>query len=652
MFGEHDILQGGITMFKKIIPMFLLILMMFAFLAGCANNSSPSDNNQDVERGLFNPGKYVGKGNGFGGTIEVEVRVDTNKILSVKILNHNETDGVANAAIERIPQKIVQYQSLAVDAVSGSTLASKGIIEATIDALTQANADINKLQSAIIREDSNTDILTNTADIIVVGSGGAGLSAAIEAHNAGKNVLVIDKMPYIGGNTILAGSVLNSSDMERQKKLPMSEEELEQINNLIKLEPKNDTMKRWQETVKYELDKHINTYGKDVLFDSPTLHTLQTYIGGDYEGNPSLIEVFGMNAPNALTFMEKYGVVWKDEVTIAMGATWKRSHGPETTWGYAGAAFAKPFIEYLQKENVKLLTDTKAEHLIMENGRCIGVKGHTSEGQPFEYRANLAVILATGGFAANVEMRQEYNKHWETLDEKIDTTNHPGATGDGILMAKEIGANLVGMEWIQLVPYKDQTGAVVNTADIMYININGNRFVREDGRRDVMSKAVLEQPEARFYILYDGHTVVDDVGVTSDIDYTPYIEDGRIKKGETIEELCEQINVPVENLKKTIEEFNSIVDNGNDPFGRTVFGVHIDKGPYYAVEKSPAVHHTMGGIEINENAQVLDTNGNVIEGLYAAGETAGGIHGSNRLGGNAIADIYIFGRIAGKNASK
>lgn len=651
-------------MLKRTISSFLLIVMVFALFAGCTSNAPTADNGggqtsapqpagsgPSVEEALFTADKYTGEGNGFGGVIKVEVEVDANEILHVNILSHNETSGVADAAIERIPSQIVQYQSLAVDTVAGCTLASKGIIEAAENALTQANADISKLKAAINKDAAKTELLTRTADVIVVGSGGAGLSAAIEAHKAGKNVLVIDKMPNFGGNTILAGSFLNSSDMARQKNIAMSAEELAQIEAALALEPENDTMKRWQETIRVELDEHIKTLGKNVLFDSPTLHALQTYIGGDYVGNPALIEIFGANAPKALAFMEEHGVVWK-EPAIAMGATWARSHAPEPTWGYAGAAFAKPFIEYLQKNNVDMLADTKAEHLIMENGKCVGVKGHTTQGQPFEYTANSAVILATGGFAANVEMRQEYNKHWATLDENVATTNGPSSTGDGILMAIEAGANLVGMEWIQMVPYADQTGAVVNSADIMYININGERFVREDGRRDVMSKAVLEQPEARFYIFYDGHTVVNDVGVMSDIDYTPFIADGRIKKGETLEALCAQINVPVETLKKTIDAFNAIVDNGNDPFGRTVFGVHIDQGPYYAVEKSPAVHHTMGGIEINEEAQVLDMGGKVIPGLFAAGETTGGIHGSNRLGGNAIADIFIFGRIAGQNASK
>jgi len=617
--------------------------MVLTVFTGCGAPANDSNS-------LFKPGKYTGEGQGFGGAIEVEVEVDTDKILNIKVLPHKETQGVSDAAFSTIPKKIVETQSIAVDTVAGCTVSSKGILEAVKAALTQTAADMDKLEKAVENVVS-TETITKESDVVIVGGGGAGMSAAVEALKAGSSVTVVEKMPAVGGNTILAGSAYNTSDQERQKTHEMSASELKRIEDIVALEPKNDLMKSWQETLKKEIEDYKAAKGT-YLFDSPSLHKLQTYMDGDYVGNPELIDVFGEKAFEGYEFLTGLGAEWVDGVNAAVGATWMRSHTPTAKYGAKGASFVLPQVEYVEKNGGEILLNSKAEELIMENGKCVGVKGKTTEGQPFEVRAKKNVILATGGFGANVEMRQKYNKHWPKLDESVQTTNHVGATGDGIVMAEAAGANLVGMEWIQMLPTYGKGVFTAYIENQFYINKEGKRFVKEDGRRDELSKAVLEQTDAQIYIISDANTVKDGVTVNGSKVDEQLVGNGYVFKADTLEDLAKQINVPYEDLKASVDQFNNSIKTGTDPFGRTVFDKEFGKAPFYAGLTNPMVHHTMGGVEINTNTQVLDKQGNVIPGLYAAGEVTGGIHGSNRLGGNAIAGITLFGRIAGQNASK
>ena len=277
-----------------------------------------------------------------------------------------------------------------------------------------------------------------------------------------------------------------------------------------------------------------------------------------------------------------------------------------------------------------------------------------TDGTPFEFRVNKSVILATGGFGANVEMRMAYNKFWANLDENVQTSNQPCATGDGIALAQSVGANLIGMEWIQMVTGSRVGGFTASIANNIYVNANGERFVAEDSRRDVLSGAVLEQPGSFFWLLSDAKTVWDLMGGkdTSGRSVEKKKTQGMLE-ADTIEDLAAQMGCDAATLQASIDQHNkAATGEAADPFGRQLYELTFDKGPYYAGKGYAKVHHTMGGVEINANCEVLDTNGNVIPGFYAAGEVTGGIHGSNRLGGNAIADIVVFGQIAGQNAMK
>lgn len=541
--------------------------------------------------------------------LTVETVITDGHIDSVTVKEHQETEGVSDKAISDIPTAIVDNQSLNVEVISGATKTSNGIIEAVKQAIEEAGLNPEDYMSTV--EVEKEEDVTLDVDVVVVGSGGAGLSAAVEAGKAGANVLVVEKAPKIGGNTMICGGGFNAVDPGRQE--PMGIE------------------------------------------DSTDLFFEQTMKGGDYKANPDLVRVLVDNAYDGVTFLEEYGMVWQKEVSTAPGGLYQRRHMP------GNGALGVPMITALKngcdQNNVQIMTDTHADEIIMTDDGAAGVICTGKTGNKVTINAK-SVVLATGGFGANVEMREKYNTLWPTLGEQVLTTNVPGATGDGIVMATKAGAQLVDMEYIQLFPYGDpQTGAMTGSImkqpeNAVYLNKEGKRFVNEYGRRDEVSAEILKQTDSIMYVVVDGKTYPDDDAPT-DFGTTigEEVEAGRSVKGNTIEELAEAMGMDPEVVKAEIDEYNAGVDANNDKFGKTPMN-RIDTAPFFGSPRTPVVHHTMGGIKINTNAEVVGEDGNVIPHLYAAGECTGGIHGTNRVGANALTDIVVFGRIAGQNAAK
>ena len=627
---------------KRILALVLAMCMVFT---ACSSTGT------ETSGGIFKAGTYEATAAGFNADVTMAVTVDENKIVSIEAVSHNESTGISDPAFTNLVEDIITYQTVALDAVAGCTFSSNAVLEAVKSALLAAGATEADITKA---PELNKDTATKEyeADVVIIGAGGAGMTAALEAAKAGASVLVLDKTASVGGNTIAAGSAVNAADEARQKNDTMSASELEKIEDMLTLEPKNDLMAKWQADVKADLDAY-KANNETYLYDSASLHALQTYVGGDYVANPELIDTFTKGAVDAIGYLEDLGAKWNDDLTAAIGATWDRSHTPDiSVWGAKGASFVLPQYEKAKEAGAKVEFEHTAKEIIMEDGRAVGVKGVTADGAEFTAKANKGVIIATGGFGANVEMRQKYNKHWPSLDESIRTSNVPSATGDGIVMAEAVGANLVGMEWIQMLTYPFG-GFSASINNIIYVDYNGNRVVREDGRRDEIASACLAAPEAILSWITDTHEYERLGGKsTSNITFEDQIAQGKMWKADTLEELGAQMGIDGAQLAKTVEEYNKAVESGNDALGRQLFGEKLDKAPYYGIKSTAMVHHTMGGIEINTNCEVLDTNGNVIPGLYAAGEVTGGIHGSNRLGGNAVADVLVFGQIAGQNAAK
>ena len=633
----------------------MLPLVLIAGIFACASSSGLK----------FNPGTYQGTAPGFGGDITMEVTVSSGAILSVKVISQSDTPEISKQAFERIPLAIMTGQTLAVDTVSGATLSSNGIIAATSAALAKSGVDIAALKSRkpIIEQAIAQLAKTETTDVVVVGGGGAGLAAAMSAHQNGAKVIILEKLPQIGGNTALSGQAFNGVNPELQSQLNMTDANRRDLANLLNKTPAHDKFEAdLQQTVKKQYDDFLAAK-KPGLFDSPEWHMLQTYNGGDYVGKPELIKTLAENVPATRQWLTDNGMKWSDSPDInvrifqVLGGLWERATRPA---GVMGQAFIETGSNYIKKNSgqITLMLETRATELIVLNGKVIGVKATSPNGE-LTINATKGVVLACGGFGANVEMREKYNKHWPSLLQ-AKSTNAPGATGDGMLMAEKIGANLYGMEWIQLLPMGDpNTGSLSGNIeqgvqDRFFVNKKGDRFVNEAGRRDDMTKALLEQPDSWLWVICDSRSYPNPDTTKNNFGETinGLIANNRAFGANTIEELAAKINVPPANLRKALDEFNAGVDAGSDKWGRLAWRDKINKPPYYAGARIPTVHHTMGGIEINASAQVLNKSGQVIPGLYAAGETAGGLHGTNRLGGNALADIHTFGRIAGASAAK
>ena len=591
--------------FKKGIVVMVSIMMILSMVA-CKPKTEETQGTS-----MFKAGAYTAIAAGHNGDIEVEVTFSDSTIDDINILKHSESPGISDLAIERIPKAIVDAQSLAVDTISGATVSSKGIIEAVTEAVKLAGGDVEALSVKGDAEKSVGEDEEYTTDVIVIGGGGAGLGAAVSAHQNGANVILLEKMPRLGGNTIISGGAFNAADPGRQSK----------------------------QGIEDSIDKHFT----------------QTYEGGDKLGNEDLIKVLTENAYPAVEWLEGLGMKFDDEVFTVLGGLWPRAHKPSSP---LGTGFIDTYQKYIdENDGIEIMLETEVTELITDGGRVIGVKAKGSNNE-ITINANNGVVIASGGFGANIEMRDKYNKQWPVLT-NLMTTNHPGATGDGLRLAEEAGGNLIGLENIQLLPMGDpETGSLSGNIEQgvenrIFVNKDGNRFVDEGARRDVMTKALMEQEDASMWIIVDKHSYeTGDVKNNFNESIDELISQNRAFKGDTLEELAEKIGVDPEKLIKSIEEFNKAVEIGTDEFGRSLFDEKLDTAPFYAGARVPTVHHTMGGIEINTSAQVVDKDGNIVPGLYAAGEVTGGIHGSNRLGGNALADISVFGRIAGESAAK
>lgn len=602
-----------------------LVLATAVLLAGCA--SKPADAPTTVaattetttvaaetqKAGTMKAGTYTAKATGMH-EMTVEMVVTEDKIESVTIVEHQETPGISDLALNTIPENIVKAQGLGIDAVSGATISSTAILTAAEDCLKQAGADVEALKKIKLAAEETAEDIEKTADVIVIGSGGAGLAAAVTAHQNGASVIVVEKMPKVGGNTILAGGALNAVD-----------------------------------------DGSETAKAND---DSVEKHYTQTFEGGDKQGDPELVRTMVENAWDGVEWLKSLGMEFKDGVFTVTGGMWPRAHKPVEP---VGTGFFTTYSKYIDaNENIEIMLDTEAKEIITdESGKVTGIVAVGKTGNKVTLSANKGVIVATGGFGKNVELREKYNKQWPTLGETTKSTNHEGATGDAIAMLEPLKANFVQMENIQLLPLGDPvTGSLSGNIEHdverrIFINKEGKRFVNEGGRRDDMTMALFEQTDNYMWIVMDSdcYPTGDEVNNFNE-SVNDLIAQGRAVKGDTLEALAKEMGVPAENLTAAVEDFNKHVETKEaDEFGRTLYSTPIDNGPFYAAPRVPTVHHTMGGVQINTDAQVLDTEGNVIPGLYAAGEVTGGIHGANRLGGNALTDTVVFGRIAGASAA-
>ncbi|MBR2258289.1 MAG: flavocytochrome c [Blautia sp.] len=594
----------------------------------------------------------VGSAPGIEGEdVVVEVVATPDEIISVTVTEQNETPGIGSVAAETVPEAIVTEQTLEVDDVAGATVTSNAVKEAVRQALESVGLDPAAYDGSGAGEAADAEPaedVTLTTDVVVVGAGGAGMTAAIEAKDAGKEVIVVESQAMVGGNSVRSTGGLNAAKTALQDENAFDEGAgvEKQLAAAAENYASNETITALAAAVQEQWDAYnANPEG---YFDSVELFELDTMIGGKGINNPELVAALCENSAAAVDWLESVGAPLPS-VSSFGGASVKRIHRPVNDEGktVSVGSYIVPILKQnLEDRGIELMLNTTATKLLTEEGKVVGIEAAGASGETVTIQAG-AVVLATGGFGANLEMVSE-------LKPELDgfmTTNASGILGQGIAMAEEIGAATVDMDQIQIHPTVQADTASLITEGLrgdgaILVNEEGLRFIDEVGTRDVVSAAEIAQTNSHSYLIVD-QAMVDASSVIQG-----YINAGFTLTGETYEELAEAAGIDAEAFAKTMETWNGYVAEKSDPeFNRTSFANPLDTAPFYAINVTAGIHHTMGGLSINPDTQVLDADGNAIEGLYAAGEVTGGVHGANRLGGNAVADFVVFGRIAGQNAA-
>ena len=630
---------------KKSVSALAMAAVIAVSLFGYGCGAKPASTSSDA--GVS--GDFTGTAKGFGGDVSVTLTLTDGAITGCTAEGKDETQGVGSEAIAKMPGEIAESGSIAVDGVSGATVTSTAIKEAAAAALTAAGLNADDYKIEVKADETKAEDSTVDADVVIVGAGGAGMTAAITAAAEGKSVVIVESQPMVGGNSVRATGGMNAGKTVYQDENEFGESAgvEKTLKTAAEKYADNETITALAKTVSEQWAAYqANPTG---YFDSVELMELDTMIGGKGINDPELVETLCANSADAIDWLDEHGITLHN-VSSFGGASVKRIHRPVNAEGktVSVGSYMIPLLqENCEKAGVKMMLDTTATEILTDaNGAAVGVKATGASGETVTVNAK-AVVLASGGFGANLDMVVKYKPELKGFM----TTNAAGIQGQGIEMAEAIGAATVDMDQIQIHPTVEANTAALITEGLrgdgaVLINAEGKRFIDEVGTRDVVSAAEIAQTGSYSWL------VVDQAMVDASSVIQGYIKKGYTVTGATYEELGKAMGVDAAAFAETMEKWNGYVEAKNDPdFGRTSFANPLNTAPYYAVKVTAGVHHTMGGLKINANTEVLNEKGEVIPGLFAAGEVTGGVHGANRLGGNAVADFTVFGRIAGAAAS-
>ena len=618
-----------------------LLLAGAMFLTACGGSSSSTSAAGGVS------GSFTGTAKGMG-EVSVTLTLTDNVITDCTAKGDEETSGIGSVVIEQFPGEVVEGNTINLDSISGATITSNAFVEAAKAALTEAGLNPDDYMAKADKT-ANGETVSYDADVVVIGAGGAGMTAAMTAADAGQKVVILESQAMVGGNSARATGGMNAA-----KTVYQDENEFDQAAGVEKTlataaekYADNETITALAKTVSEQWAAYqANPTG---YFDSVELMELDTMVGGKGINNPELVETLCEGTADAIDWLDENGITLHN-VSSFGGASVKRIHRPVNEEGkvVSVGAYMIPLLqENCEKRGIDIVLNTTVDTILTDaNGAAVGVSGTDKDGNTVVVNAK-SVILATGGFGANLDMVTQYKPELAGFM----TTNAAGAQGQGIEMATAIGAGTVDMDQIQIHPTVEANTAALITEGLrgdgaILVNANGERFIDEVGTRDVVSAAEIAQPGSYSWLIVD-QAMVDASSVIQG-----YIKKGYTKTGATYEELAKELDVDPATFANTMETWNSYVEAKNDPdFGRTSFANPLNNGPYYAIKVTAGVHHTMGGVTINSATEVLKEDGTVIPGLFAAGEVTGGVHGANRLGGTAVADFVVFGRIAGESAA-
>ena len=618
-----------------------LLLAGAMFLTACGGSASSTSAAGGVS------GSFTGTAKGMG-EVSVTLTLTDNVITDCTAKGDEETSGIGSVVIEQVPGEVVEGNTINLDSISGATITSNAFVEAAKAALTEAGLNPDDYMAKADKT-ANGETVSYDADVVVIGAGGAGMTAAMTAADAGQKVVILESQAMVGGNSARATGGMNAA-----KTVYQDENEFDQAAGVEKTlataaekYADNETITALAKTVSEQWAAYqANPTG---YFDSVELMELDTMVGGKGINDPELVKTLCEGTADAIDWLDENGITLHN-VSSFGGASVKRIHRPVNEEGkvVSVGAYMIPLLqENCEKRGIDIVLNTTVDTILTDaNGAAVGVSGTDKDGNTVVVNAK-SVILATGGFGANLDMVTQYKPELAGFM----TTNAAGAQGQGIEMATAIGAGTVDMDQIQIHPTVEANTAALITEGLrgdgaILVNANGERFIDEVGTRDVVSAAEIAQPGSYSWLIVD-QAMADASSVIQG-----YIKKGYTKTGATYEELAKELDVDPAAFANTMETWNSYVEAKNDPdFGRTSFANPLNNGPYYAIKVTAGVHHTMGGVTINSATEVLKEDGTVIPGLFAAGEVTGGVHGANRLGGTAVADFVVFGRIAGESAA-
>ncbi|UJR53091.1 flavocytochrome c [Dickeya zeae] len=528
------------------------------------------------------------------GELVINISLETDRIADVTLAPHAQLHTEFVSSFEVIRSRILEANSPHVDAVTGATVQSEAVKKAVSKALARS------CKAAIVEEGGDPAEM-DCYDVVVIGSGGAGLAAAIQACDDGARVLIVEKMSSIGGNTIKASVGMNAAGTRFQK-----------MRGIV-----DDKQRFYEETLK----------------------------GGKQKNNPDLLKRFVEGAPMAIDWLAERGIELND-ITITGGMSVDRTHRP-ADGSAVGGFLISGLVKNINKRNIDVMLETAVIDILHDAGAVTGVRVQSEDNEQLTI-ATKGVIVATGGFSANRDMVLKYRPD---LDGFV-TTNHSGATGCGIAILEKVGADTVDLGEIQIHPTVEQNTSYLISESIrgggaILVNQQGQRFFNEMETRDKVSASIIGLPEKYAYILFDEQVRAKNKAADE------YLSRGFVVSAASPRELADKLAIDADALQVTLTRYNRFVEKRHDDdFGRQTALRHpLNQGPFYAIRIAPGVHHTMGGVVINTDTAVLDRKKRVIRGAFAAGEVVGGIHGGNRIGGNAIADIIVFGIQAGRNAA-
>ena len=628
---------------KKSKILISLVLACMMLLSACGGSAPAAT----TEAAAPAAASYTGTAQGMGGEVSVTLTIENGVITDCVATGDKETDGIGSVVIAQFPAQVVAGNTINLDAVSGATITSNAFIEAAKAALTAAGLNPDDYMTKVAAAAAGD--VTKEADVVIVGAGGAGMTAAMTASDAGKSVIILESQAMVGGN-----SVRSTGGMNAAKTVYQDENEFGEgagVEKMLKSAADNYADNEFITSLAATVAQQWADYQANPVgyFDSVELMELDTMVGGKGINNPELVKTLVEGTAPAIDWLDENGMSLHNVAAFG-GASVKRIHRPVNEEGkvVSVGAYLVPLMEKAcQYRGVEFILNTTADTILTDaNGQAVGVSGTDKDGNTVTVNAK-AVVLATGGFGANLDMVASYKPDLKGFM----TTNAPGIQGQGIAMATAIGAATVDMDQIQIHPTVEANTAALITEGLrgdgaILVNANGERFTDEVSTRDKVSAAEIAQPGSFSWLIVD-QAMADASNVIQG-----YITKGYTKQGATYEELAKEIEVDPATFAATMEKWNGCVEAKTDAdFGRTSFANPLNTAPYYAIKVSAGVHHTMGGVVINSSTEVLKEDGSVIPGLFAAGEVTGGVHGANRLGGTAVADFVVFGRIAGASAA-